>query len=54
MHATRNIFKKEKLNMKNCETAFHFFNNLEIYRCASKIMELQLKYFVFFFQVPEE
>ena len=31
--------------MKNTEL---FFNNLDIYRSTSEVMELQLKYFVFF------
>ena len=31
--------------MKNTETAFY----LDIYRCILDVMELQLKYFVFFF-----
>ena len=45
MHTTRNIFKREKFNMKNTETAFY----LDIYHCLLDVMELQLKYFVFFF-----
>ena len=49
MHTTRNIFKREKFNMKNTETAFY----LDIYRCILDVMELQLKYFVFFFHAPE-
>ena len=47
MHTTRNIFKRENFNIKNTETAFHFFNIVDIYRCTSEVMELQFKYFVF-------
>ena len=48
MRTTRNIFKRENLNMKNTETASILFNNLDIYHCKSEVMELQLKYFAFF------
>ena len=35
MHTTRNIFKRENVNMKNTETASILLNNLDIYRCKS-------------------
>ena len=55
MHTTRNAFKKENFNMKNTEIAFYFFKQYlsigiytVIYRCTLRVMEIHLKYFVFF------
>ena len=33
--------------MKNTEIDFYSCNNLDIYRCTSEVMEIQLNYFVF-------
>ena len=55
MHTTRNTFKRENFNMKNAETAFYSFKQYlsidiytDIYLCTSEVMEIHLKYFVFF------
>ena len=34
--------------MKNTENVFLLLNSLDIYRCTSEVIEIQLKYFVFF------
>ena len=46
---------KEKFNIKNTEIAFYSFKqnlSIDIYmnicRCTSEVMEIHLKYFVFF------
>ena len=46
---------KENFNMKNTEIAFYSFKQylsidiyMHIYRCTSEVMEIHLKYFVFF------
>ena len=36
MHTTRNIFKREKFNMKNTETAFLFFLTIWIFIAAHR------------------
>ena len=45
---TRNIFKREKLIWRTLKLLFILFDNLDICRSTSEVMELQLKYFVFF------
>ena len=46
--------------MKNTEIAFYSLKQylsidtyMDIYRCTSEVMEIHLKYFVFFFYVPK-
>ena len=40
--------KERTLLWRTLKLLFILFNNLNIYRCTSEVMELQLKYFVFF------
>ena len=39
--------KERTLIWRALKLLFILFNNLDIYRCTSQVMELQLKYFVF-------
>ena len=39
--------KERTLIRRILKLLFILFNNLDIYRCTSEVMELQLKYFVF-------
>ena len=55
VHTTRNTFKRENSNMNNTEIVFYsvkLYLSIDIYmnicRYTSKVMEIHLKYFVFF------
>ena len=57
----KKTFEREKFNVKKTEITFYCFKQflsvdiyMDIYLCTSNVMEIQLKYFVFFFMFLKE